>query len=270
MALHFILLIFFCFSLSAAFPSRKMMKLKSRFQLFPIENIEELHPFLPEISSTMWRYYLLEPRDIVDAAELSTKCFFKPKVVLKKDDMSIIEKAIFGSVESVLHSFDRAECWISNYLGYKNRLGNRGSKPTLSISRDAIIIAATSTENPSQIIGLIELSLEKPNGFLPMPFISPFQSNSQDLSEFQPYLSNLSIDPVARRKGLSRKLCQLVETISSKLYQKSEIYLHVLKDNTAARNLYDSLGYSVVDRLTEEEILRYRMEDIVFYYKSLK
>lgn len=236
--------------------------------LFPLENIEEIRPHLPSTSISLWNYYLLEPSDLFSASDLSTKCFFKPKVILKKDDMSNLEKTIFGSLESFLHYFDRTECWISNYLGFKDRGGKRLTNPNLEVALDVILIAATSKENPSKIIGLVELSLELPNGLLPGPDSSPFRSNPKDLSEYQPYVSNLAVDPRERRKGLSRSLCQLVEVIASRIYGKPKMYLHVLRNNTAARNLYESLGYTVLDALNEEEIRKYRMEEIVYYYKS--
>lgn len=238
-------------------------------KLFPLENIEELATDLPTFTSSKWNYYLLEPKDLFSASDLSTTCFFKPKVTFKKDDMSEGEKLLFGSFESFLHFFDRTECWISNYLGFKDRGGQRLPNPNLDISMDVFLIAATSKQNPKKIIGLVELSLEVPTGLLPGPDTSSFRSRPNDLSDYQPYVSNLAVDPRERRQGLSRSLCQLVEVIALKAYRKPKMYLHVLKNNIAARNLYESLGYSLLNKLNEEDLIRYRMEEIVYYFKAL-
>lgn len=239
---------------------------ETRFLLYPIskENLQEM-----EISfDSNWNFHLLEKEDIKRATDLSTDCFYKPKVLLARDGMSKVELAFFGGIEKVLHSFDKTEEWISNYLGYRMRGGKRLSFPSFQPSADAIILAATHVQNPKFIVGMIELSLEKPNGLLPIPHTFPQPINN--LSVYEPYLSNLCVDPSQRRKGLSRKLCQILEEIVRSVYKKSSIYLHVLEDNEAARSLYASLGYQPISVLTNDEIRRYRMEKVCYYKKDLQ
>ncbi|MGL5063655.1 MAG: GNAT family N-acetyltransferase [Microcoleus sp.] len=57
-----------------------------------------------------------------------------------------------------------------------------------------------------------------------------------------PYLSNLAVHPQYRRLGIAQQLlCSCEQTALQ--WGFSEIYLHVLENNHAARQLYDRAGY---------------------------
>jgi ribosomal protein S18 acetylase RimI-like enzyme len=59
-----------------------------------------------------------------------------------------------------------------------------------------------------------------------------------------PYLSNLAVHPQYRRLGIAQQLlCSCEQTALQ--WGFSEIYLHVLENNYAARQLYDRAGYRV-------------------------
>jgi len=57
-------------------------------------------------------------------------------------------------------------------------------------------------------------------------------------------LSNLSVSPKARRKGVAMKLCNKAEEVAKKEFGFKSLYLKVEAENLAARGLYEGkLGY---------------------------
>ncbi|MCS6782129.1 MAG: GNAT family N-acetyltransferase [Gloeomargarita sp. SKYBB_i_bin120] len=58
------------------------------------------------------------------------------------------------------------------------------------------------------------------------------------------YLANLAVAPAYRRQGIGRALLQLAEQ-AVQSWPQEQVYLHVMEDNQAARNLYAQLGYQV-------------------------
>lgn len=66
----------------------------------------------------------------------------------------------------------------------------------------------------------------------------PWQIPSSDY----PYLSNLAVHPEYRRQGVAQQLLSNCED-KAKEWGFSEIYLHVLENNHAARQLYYQAGY---------------------------
>jgi ribosomal protein S18 acetylase RimI-like enzyme len=66
----------------------------------------------------------------------------------------------------------------------------------------------------------------------------PWQIPSSDY----PYLSNLAVHPEYRRQGVAQQLLSKCEE-TAREWGFSEIYLHVLENNHAARQLYYQAGY---------------------------
>ncbi|MBE9162944.1 GNAT family N-acetyltransferase [Tychonema sp. LEGE 06208] len=66
----------------------------------------------------------------------------------------------------------------------------------------------------------------------------PWQIPSSDY----PYLSNLAVHPEYRRQGVAQQLLSNCED-TAREWGFSEIYLHVLENNHAARQLYYQAGY---------------------------
>ncbi|WP_448381381.1 GNAT family N-acetyltransferase [Gloeomargarita sp.] len=58
------------------------------------------------------------------------------------------------------------------------------------------------------------------------------------------YLANLAVAPAYRRQGLGRKLLLAAEQ-AVQSWPQEYLYLHVMENNQAARNLYQGLGYRV-------------------------
>lgn len=65
------------------------------------------------------------------------------------------------------------------------------------------------------------------------------------------YLCNIAVDPKFRRQGIARKMLAACEALAAAQGYK-RFYLHVRLGDTAARSLYETSGYVVVQ---EESIL---------------
>lgn len=59
------------------------------------------------------------------------------------------------------------------------------------------------------------------------------------------YISNLAVDQGFRRQGMAATLLQSCEQVAQR-WQLGELRLHVMEDNLAARALYRSAGFSLV------------------------
>lgn len=60
------------------------------------------------------------------------------------------------------------------------------------------------------------------------------------------YLCNIAVDPKFRRRGIARKMLAACEALAAKQGYK-RFYLHVRLGDTAARSLYETSGYVVVE-----------------------
>jgi ribosomal protein S18 acetylase RimI-like enzyme len=83
--------------------------------------------------------------------------------------------------------------------------------------------------DPELIAGTVELALRSRFAW---------QLRSSDY----PYLSNLAVNPEYRRQGIAQQLLSSCEQ-TAREWGLSEIYLHVLENNHAARQLYYQAGY---------------------------
>ncbi|KAG2452338.1 hypothetical protein HYH02_003362 [Chlamydomonas schloesseri] len=86
-------------------------------------------------------------------------------------------------------------------------------------------------------VAAASVSLMQPEALLP----PPFPSNKP----FRLYVSNMSVVPSHRRRGLARRLLQQCERVA-RLWGYESIWLHVKRSNTAAAALYASMGYTPV------------------------
>ncbi|GIL75593.1 hypothetical protein Vretimale_15119 [Volvox reticuliferus] len=82
------------------------------------------------------------------------------------------------------------------------------------------------------------LSLMQPEALLPPPFPSS--------KPFRLYVSNMSVLPSHRRRGLARRLLLQCERVA-RLWGHSSLWLHVKRTNSGAAALYYSMGYKRVE-----------------------
>ena len=187
-----------------------------------------------------WRIGLLEEKELGRAVDISMDGFFKPKLILNENGMGSFERYIARNVVGAFTNFERKDAQISNYIGFKTRSDRRLSNPNLELSKYSFILAAFEISTDT-IVGIVEVSLEEPDGMLAPPVQSPFKRDPE-IGDM-PYLCNLSIDSKYRRKGLGKLLCRACENIVICFWKKDTIYLHVEASNLPAQRLYINMGY---------------------------
>ncbi len=99
------------------------------------------------------------------------------------------------------------------------------------LSSDYVCLAAvlSATHHYSYVVGTVEVALRP---------AYPFQIRSSPY----PYLSNLAVQLEYRRRGVAQKLLQTCEEfVLDRGFH--DLYLHVLDDNVAAKQLYFKAGY---------------------------
>ncbi|PNW74000.1 hypothetical protein CHLRE_13g581150v5 [Chlamydomonas reinhardtii] len=89
-----------------------------------------------------------------------------------------------------------------------------------------------------QAVAAASLSLLQPEALLP----PPFPSNKP----YRLYVSNMSVVPAHRRRGLAKRLLLQCERVA-RLWGHESIWLHVKRSNAAAAALYASMGYTPVE-----------------------
>lgn len=91
-------------------------------------------------------------------------------------------------------------------------------------------VAVDPNGDSSSIVGTVEVTIQKPN------------LSCQPIS--YAYLASLTVASDYRRLGVAQQLVQACERQVG-LWSQSELYLHVLAENAAARRLYLQLGYGI-------------------------
>jgi ribosomal protein S18 acetylase RimI-like enzyme len=230
------------------------------------------HSYIPwsvlEQSTDRWEYHLLEQSDLDRAAALSAECFFNPRVVFNTSGMSEAEIGIVNFIKNTYTNFELSDSRFSNYVGFRTRGGARLRNPTVGLTSDSLIIAATPKNSDKIIAGLVEICLEKPRGSLAPPIRLPWTHPNVETDE--PYLCNLCVADAYRRRGLAKLLCEVGEQLVANQWNKDIMYLHVEKNNTAARQLYESvLRYDMTPGLDPFEARKQGMENILYYKKKL-
>jgi ribosomal protein S18 acetylase RimI-like enzyme len=82
------------------------------------------------------------------------------------------------------------------------------------------------------------------------------------------YLSNLAVVDQSRRQGIASHLIQVCEAISQD-WGFTGLYLHVLKDNQTACNLYYRAGYRLIHEETLWEAWLLGRSPCLFLHKAL-
>jgi ribosomal protein S18 acetylase RimI-like enzyme len=113
------------------------------------------------------------------------------------------------------HGHNHQACWVAV------------RRPTASSSKDA-----------SQLVGTVEMGLRSPLTLgWPLSVEAWIAPNRSFL-----YISNLAVASHYRRQGIAQLLLQRCEQ-TALTWQQSQLYLHVLEHNRAARNLYHLAGF---------------------------
>ena len=124
-------------------------------------------------------------------------------------------------------------CYFSSVLRlglYEDlRYSLRSSDSNQCIYLVATVSPAAGLLHQSVVVGAVEITF-----FRNLPFGLK--------ASYYPYLSNLAIRADYRRQGIGRELLRSCEAAVGE-QGLEDLYLHVLKDNYPARQLYDGAGY---------------------------
>ena len=131
-----------------------------------------------------------------------------------------------GITEVLTHCFHPPQGWIYWVypllkLGIYEDLRYRLRQDTPNYQ----CIAASDSQQ--QVIGTVEMLLRPSVGF-----------------SSHPYISNLAVSPPYQRQGIARQLLNRCEQLTLE-WGYDRLFLHVLEDNIAAKQLYYSKGYQL-------------------------
>jgi ribosomal protein S18 acetylase RimI-like enzyme len=98
----------------------------------------------------------------------------------------------------------------------------------LGVSRYACLVATNADQ---AIVGTVEVGYRAP---------LPWQWDQDPYA----YLSNLAVRSTERRQGIAQQLIAASEALVQE-WQGQDLYLHVMADNLAARQLYLQQGYAI-------------------------
>ncbi|WP_341734996.1 GNAT family N-acetyltransferase [Microcoleus sp. EPA2] len=157
-------------------------------------------------------------------------CGFLVRMAGANDLMQLADilASSFHSREGVVH-------WVypvlrlGIYEDLKNRLRSK-TEHYICLVAELVSREENALDNKSELMaGTVELALRS-------RFAWQFPSSDY------PYLSNLAVHPEYRRQGVAQKLLNNCEK-TARDWGFSEVYLHVLENNHAARQLYYQAGY---------------------------
>jgi len=100
----------------------------------------------------------------------------------------------------------------------------------------------------SQVVALIDVSLWPHDGR-----VRQDGARSKQGVASKPYVLNLCVSPVFRRRGLAAKLVALAERLIRDVWGDTEIYLHVYDDALPANALYEACGYEALQYTYDKE-----------------
>jgi ribosomal protein S18 acetylase RimI-like enzyme len=119
----------------------------------------------------------------------------------------------------------------------------------------AVCLVATINHQATEVVGTIEISAR-----LPM-------YNSTANRRYL-YISNLAVDGNYRRLGIGRELVTQCESIAKK-WGFTDIYLHVMADNSAGQRLYSGLGFEILSSDQPWHIIPWHRPQRLFLRKRL-
>ena len=113
---------------------------------------------------------------------------------------------------------------------------------------DHNVLVLVDNEKTSQyngLCGMIELSMQ-PDGATAPAIPTPLNEKKRNSQRLQPYISNLVVSPLLRRKGFAQRLVMASEN-RAVAWGYDEVTLHVDMEEVAATRLYEKLGYQKVN-----------------------
>jgi ribosomal protein S18 acetylase RimI-like enzyme len=115
-------------------------------------------------------------------------------------------------------------------------------------------VAVDLNDNSPSVLGTVEVTIQKPN------------LSCQPIS--YAYLASLTVASDYRRLGVAQQLVQACERQVG-LWNQSDLYLHVLAENTAARRLYLQLGYGIHRKIRSWNPSLWHFEEQMMLHKHI-
>jgi len=188
--------------------------------------------------------------DLVALSEVLASSFHKPEGWMRWL-YPLLRTGIYEDLRSRMQSRgDHYVCLVAISPGFKESLLqsaalNQSNPATLSL-----------LSNSDTIVGSVEMNLKTPS------LLQPWHQKYL-------YLSNLAVQADHRRQGAAQMLLELCDRTALD-WGFSELYLHVLESNYAARRLYWKAGYRVRRIETNPVSLMLGQSRQLFLQKRLK
>lgn len=126
-----------------------------------------------------------------------------------------------------------------------------------------VLMDSDRTNEYGGLCGMVELSMQPRSATAPaMP--TPLDVKKRNARRLQPYISNLVVSPLMRRKGFAQRLVRACEA-RAVAWGFNELTLHVDMEELAATRLYNKLGY---EKLTDQAAWQKLLSGVRLRYMS--
>jgi ribosomal protein S18 acetylase RimI-like enzyme len=154
--------------------------------------------------------------------------------------------------------------------GYQQQLEKRMSSLVQAGAKHTLIVVATES---GEIAGFMELGT-MPS---PIPVMILWEGIETESRPEMPYLANVAVGEAYQRQKVGTQLVLLAENLSKEWCNSDRhqpaLYLAVDKDNKAAVNMYDKLGFvrfiDETDRLSGKALRKMKRKPRLYYQKVL-
>ena len=126
--------------------------------------------------------------------------------------------------------------------GYQERV--RLCKESSGLDHNVLVLVDSTQEEYSGLCGMIELSMQPASGQTAPAIPTPLEAKQRAL-HMKPYISNLVVSPLVRRRGFAQRLVRACEA-RAVAWGFAEVRLHVDMEEIAATQLYSKLGYETI------------------------
>ena len=167
-------------------------------------------------------------------------------ILLSDVDLNSISKMLSNAFDSPWFPFKAI-----SVMDFNAQLQDRRARLVATGKQHVMLVARS--EN-GEVVGFLEM------GLLSSTNKAVLSATGADSSRKFPTIGNLVIEPEYRRRGIARGLMLRAESAAQSWGQHSHIVVAVDPANKAAVELYQSLGYQVVDVKAPQTVVRDLMQ----------
>lgn len=169
-------------------------------------------------SSSQWLVRPAKPEDVAGVASILADSFHS-------------REGLFGWAYPLLR--------LGIYEDIRSRLRSPLQHHVCLVAVDAIATTGNTIGISYKVAGTVEMTVRSP-----FAVRGDRYNGSHHHSRQYPYLSNLAVHSNYRRQGIARQLLESCDRIALS-WGFHDLYLHVLANNHAAKQLYFKLGYQL-------------------------